>query len=447
MTNARKYSLSRRAFVATPVALCAGLVGGTPALADERSTAALSNSEELFSGLPENASYEDYLRFAENELFDLPDPELMATSIEQEPAARASSPYWSSNGNGVKTFYFGNGEVFLQEAIKVIDVSVHNGNVNWSAVQGAGVDAAILRLGYGVGNEDAKFARNVSQCRGVGMPFGVYLYSYAYDAAFARREAGFVVSVLQNYGLDKDMPVFYDLEKWSWSGHTPPSSSRVYEQIVRTFFEVLASAGYSNLHVYSYKSYLDTLLNTAYIKQNASWVAQYNTRLNYSIIATSGVKGWQYTSSGRIAGISGNVDINAFSTVPYWMDRMGLYGFRDVFKSTPHQENIGWLAEKGISTGFEDGTFRPYANIARCDMAAFLYRLAGSPSFEPSALDKGKFRDVSESTPHCDEVWWLASTGISTGFEDGAFKPYASAARCDIAAFLHRFYGNVGIGI
>lgn len=440
-------SLSRRAFVAASTFLLSSAVNSKIVYAEEPSIASVQALEDALAELSSSATYEDYLAFAEETLIDMPDPQGMTTAIGNEPTVYASSPYWSSNDNGVKTCYFGNGEVFLQEAIRVIDVSVHNGDINWTSVQNAGIDAAILRLGYGVGNEDRKFARNVTHCRNVGMPFGVYLYSYAYDAAFARSEAGFVVSVLQKYGLDKDMPVFYDLEKWTWKGHTPPTSSSVYEQIVRTFFEVLTNAGYTNVHVYSYKNYLETLLNTSYIRQRASWVAQYNSQLNYDIISTSGVKGWQYTSTGRVSGINGNVDINAFSVVPYWTDRMGIYGFKDVFKATPHQSDIGWLVEKGISTGFEDGTFRPYSSIARCDMAAFLYRLAGSPAYEPAESERVKFRDVSASTPHSNEVLWLASTGVSMGYEDGTFRPYTSVARCDMAAFLHRFYEKVGIRI
>ena len=88
-------------------------------------------------------------------------------------------------------------------------------------------------------------------------------------------------------------------------------------------------------------------------------------------------------------------------------------GFSDVYESTEHHDDIMWLADTEISTGFPDGTFRPMDTVKRCDMAAFLYRLAGSPSYTPSAEDKRCFSDVGEGTPHADEVWWLAKVGIS----------------------------------
>ena len=124
--------------------------------------------------------------------------------------------------------------------------------------------------------------------------------------------------------------------------------------------------------------------------------------------------------------------------------------FADVTPDTPHYEDILWLYNRGISTGWVSRsgvrTFQPYSNVARCDMAAFLYRLAGSPDYAPSAKDKTYFSDVDEDTPHCVEIWWLASQGISRGWDekDGThtFRPYANVARCDMAAFLYRLAGE-----
>ena len=86
--------------------------------------------------------------------------------------------------------------------------------------------------------------------------------------------------------------------------------------------------------------------------------------------------------------------------------------------------------------------FRPYAEVSRCDMAAFLYRLAGSPAFEPTAKQRAAFSDVDENTPHAKEVWWLAAQGISAGWDEAdgtmTFRPYETVKRGDMAAFLHR---------
>ena len=121
--------------------------------------------------------------------------------------------------------------------------------------------------------------------------------------------------------------------------------------------------------------------------------------------------------------------------------------FDDVYAGvTDHASHIQWLADEGVSKGWDNGdgtySYRPYSDVARADMAAFLYRLAGSPAYEPDGADLSAFSDVDASTPHYREVLWLASAGISEGWDIGGgeceFRPYDNIARSDMAAFLHR---------
>ena len=121
--------------------------------------------------------------------------------------------------------------------------------------------------------------------------------------------------------------------------------------------------------------------------------------------------------------------------------------FIDVDSSVAHADDISWLAGKGVSAGWVDSdgtrTFRPYNDVARADMAAFLYRLAGSPEYTAPGISP--FRDVDSSTAHYKEICWLADVGISQGWgtPDGReFRPYATVARCDMAAFLYRLAGS-----
>ena len=123
--------------------------------------------------------------------------------------------------------------------------------------------------------------------------------------------------------------------------------------------------------------------------------------------------------------------------------RPGYERVKDVDSSTPHQADIIELMKSGISSGWEepDGstTFRPGVSVVRQDMAAFLYRLAGSPAYTPTSADKARFTDVNDGTSHAKEIWWLASTGITTGYSDGSFGVGGTVFRQDMAAFLHRF--------
>lgn len=116
--------------------------------------------------------------------------------------------------------------------------------------------------------------------------------------------------------------------------------------------------------------------------------------------------------------------------------------FSDVDESTPHYSDILWAKQKNITTGYSDNTFRPYTTVSRCAMAAFLYRLAGSPNYSPTAKDKNRFKDVTSSTSFAKEIWWLGSKGITQGYSDGTFRPYNDVYRCDMAAFLYRFAGS-----
>ena len=223
--------------------------------------------------------------------------------------------YWGTYNNAPAFFNY-TGEVFAQNAKGVIDVSEWNGIIDWAAAKQGGVEGAIIRAGYGVGNVDHQAARNISECKRLGIPFGVYWYSYAYDAEFASQEGSSLASTLQLLGVsngDLAYPAFYDLEQWAWTGHTTPSTPAQYDEIVNAWYASMGANGYSNLSVYSYTNYLNGPLNSSNIHARTSWVAQYSGYMGFTDwFGTS--RGWQYTSTGSVPGIAGSTDLNAFGT-------------------------------------------------------------------------------------------------------------------------------------
>lgn len=225
--------------------------------------------------------------------------------------------------NGTKAFFDYRNNLFVQQAKGVIDVSSWQGDVDWAKAKADGVEGAIIRLGYGWGNyADAKAQRNINECKRLGVPFGIYWYSYAYDANCARAEGNDVAAKLRQMGVspnDLKYPVYYDLEKWTWAGHTPPTNPNVYSGMADAWYGALQSAGYKNLGVYSYTSYLQGPLNNSNIYAKTRWVAQYGARMGFTSFGTND-RGWQYTSSGHINGISGSVDMNAFGSKNYAQD-------------------------------------------------------------------------------------------------------------------------------
>ena len=227
--------------------------------------------------------------------------------------------HWGTYNN-TKAFFDYQNNLFVQQAKGVIDVSEWQGDIDWAKAKADGVEGVIIRLGYGEGNNaDKKAQRNISECKRFGIPFGIYWYSYADTPALAKEEGADVVSKLKQFGVnpsDLAYPVYYDLEKWTWEGHKPPTDPNVYNNIVNNWYSALQSAGYKNLGVYSYTSYLQGPLKHADIYAKTTWVAQYGARMGFDSFPTNS-RGWQYTSSGKVNGISGNVDMNAFGNKAY----------------------------------------------------------------------------------------------------------------------------------
>lgn len=255
--------------------------------------------------------------------------------------------HWGTYNNS-KAFFDYQNNLFVQQAKGVIDVSGWQGDIDWAKAKADGVEGAIIRLGYGEGNNaDKKAQRNISECKRLGIPFGIYWYSYADTPSLAKEEGADVVAKLKQFGVnpsDLAYPVYYDLEKWTWEGHQPPTDPNVYNNIVNNWYSALQSAGYKNLGVYSYTSYLQGPLKHADIYAKTTWVAQYGARMGFDSFPTNS-RGWQYTSTGKVDGISGNVDMNAFGNKEYvngghWVTKNGQKYWRDSDGSLARSKEI-----------------------------------------------------------------------------------------------------------
>lgn len=179
----------------------------------------------------------------------------------------------------------------------IIDVSVHQGYIDWEKVKPQ-IDGAILRCGYGkdrVSQDDARFKRNADECTRLGIPFGVYLYSYATDIESAKSEAAHVLRLISGYKLS--YPVYLDLEE------AGTQNGAVERAIV--FGDIIEKAGYW-CGIYANLNWWNNYLKDG-LERFTKWVAQYNRVCEYD---GTNLDIWQYSSSGRVNGISGNVDMN-----------------------------------------------------------------------------------------------------------------------------------------
>lgn len=198
-----------------------------------------------------------------------------------------------------------------------IDVSEFQGKIDWDAVKAAGVDFAILRIGYGdqnAGGADKYFKRNVQECERLGIRWGAYLYSYSVNTKEAADEAAHALSAMK--GLTPDLPIYFDMEDSSTLG-----AKDRFADIAQTFCSKVEAAGF-DAGVYASASWWKKYLTSPVFDNWSKWSAQYYKICEYP----SDPDAWQYTSEGRVPGISGNVDVNyAYEGLVPSLD------FKDVF--------------------------------------------------------------------------------------------------------------------
>jgi lysozyme len=178
----------------------------------------------------------------------------------------------------------------------LIDVSEHNDIIDWEKVKPQ-IDGAILRCGYGSDyphQDDVMFKRNADECTRLGIPFGVYLYSYATTINGAKTEAAHVLRLIKDYKLS--YPVYYDLEE--------PGTQEGAVIRARVFGDIIEKAGYW-CGIYASLGWWENHLRG--LERFTKWVAQWNNKCQYT---GSNLDIWQYTDDGRIDGIDGHVDMN-----------------------------------------------------------------------------------------------------------------------------------------
>ncbi len=192
--------------------------------------------------------------------------------------------------------------------IKLIaDLSYHNGDVDFTTLWNSGaIDGIIFRVGYSR-TIDAKFDEYINEAKRLGIPYSVYHFSYAENGEEARLEAEHLVEWYKEYNLNPTMGVFYDIEGWS----TKRSSSDYisisdYDGIISTYQTILNNNGI-NMSLYTGKYYAETRLSD-FGRSVISWIAHYANNCGYM----GSYRGWQYTSTGQLPGINGNVDLSIF---------------------------------------------------------------------------------------------------------------------------------------
>lgn len=185
----------------------------------------------------------------------------------------------------------------------LIDVSEHQGVINWEQAKGH-IDGAILRCGYGMdiaSQDDKQWARNVAECERLGIPFGVYIYSYATNTDRAKSEAQHVLRLIQGHKLS--YPVYFDMEEPGTEGAAVANAI--------AFGDIIEAAG-CWCGVYYNRNWHNNVIK-GQLDRFTRWGAGYGTNNgqkqdNYK--PGFGEDIWQYSSKGSVPGVPGNVDVN-----------------------------------------------------------------------------------------------------------------------------------------
>lgn len=225
---------------------------------------------------------------------------------------------------------------------KVIDVSVHQGVIDWDKVRGQ-IDGVILRCGYGSDREDQddqQYRRNLKECERLGIPYGVYLYSYAASVGAIQGEINHVLRLIR--GHKPEIGVFIDLEENANGG--------IASIVAETFCRAINAAGYK-AGVYCGAHFYKQFLKGVHQKvQSLWWMAGYGTNSGkpeekYKPDPGFAYDAWQYTSNATITGILGGVDCS-----DWWTDWNPVH-----IKYRAHVQKDGWLpaVQDGAVAGTE----------------------------------------------------------------------------------------------
>lgn len=218
----------------------------------------------------------------------------------EAPTTSKKTAWGESNGK----FYNDKLKQITGAVAKGLDVSHHQGKIDWEKVSKSDVDFVIIRCGYGnnlTSQDDKYFAQNVAGCEKYNIPYGIYIYSYALSKSDAKSEANHVLRLIKSTGAKPTYPIYIDYEDSSQNGLTPKQLGN----FATAFFNKTIAAGYK-AGVYANLNWWTNKLTDSRFNQWTKWVAQYNSACSY----TKPYQIWQSTSTGKVPGVNGNADLN-----------------------------------------------------------------------------------------------------------------------------------------
>ena len=330
------------------------------------------------------------------------------------------------------------------EKYKGIDVRYDQDNIDWDIdwdTVASEIDFAILKCGEGTDLEDRQWRTNADACTRLGIPFGVYIYSHATTEDLARMEAEHVLRLIEGY--EPSLPIFLYLEADSIT-----CSNEDILRNTKAFCKIIEDAGYT-VGIYANKDWWTKKLIYPEYEQWPRWYAHYGVNkpdfnLPYKI--------WQYSETGSIPGISGNVDLN------YWYGPLPEQSHTHAYEESVTKEPT--CTEDGEMTctcicgdsytviipafghDFSDWTLAVEPTPTADGLEVRVCRICNHVDTRPIPHLENSFTDVPENSFFYEPVLWAVENGITNGATATTFNPSGECMRAHIVTFLWRAAGS-----
>lgn len=305
-----------------------------------------------------------------------------STRVDSTRTDDNGDPYngWVQIDN--RQYYYEDGELHSKTGV---DVSAYQEQIDWNAVKNDDVEFAIIRIGYGddcTSQDDAYANYNMDECERIGLPYGVYIYSYAQDNDNVQSEIAHTVRMLK--GRNPEIGVWFDSEE---NSSLAVAGASALNRFADTFLETMQNENGYKVGLYASKYWLTSILTSDVLRQYDTWVAQYYNTLTYA----GDYKIWQYASDGDVAGISGRVDMNAMICDESINERMDYF-------------------ESAANTDIE--------NYVRTDYLEYLGRTAdesGLEAYSAKLMSTGDYESIDDSLKSSDEYKRHVCKTVSEG--------------------------------